>query len=136
MPDSQRHACQRFFANASVWQRFYYVLVCVRTEAADNLVTNPGFESGTTGWYGSGCNFTTSTTVFHSGSRSGYAYNRTNTWNSIRQSMLGKMEAGRTYYISGWMKLEGGFKRQYQFDGCKNRRQRHKLYVGGVDNGI
>jgi endo-1,4-beta-xylanase len=82
-------------------------MVCSRASAADNLVTNPGFESGTTGWYGTGCNFTTSTTVYHSGSRSGYAYNRTNTWSSIRQSMLSKMEAGKTYYISGWMKLEG-----------------------------
>jgi endo-1,4-beta-xylanase len=82
-------------------------IVCVRTKAAVNLVTNPGFESGTTGWYGSGCNFTTSTSVFHSGRQRGYASNRTNTWNSIQQSMMGKMIAGRTYYISGWMKLEG-----------------------------
>ena len=75
--------------------------------ADENVLTNPGFESGTTGWYGSGCNFTTSTTVYRSGSRSGYAYNRTNTWSSIRQSMLGKMQPGKTYFISGWMKLEG-----------------------------
>jgi len=82
-------------------------MVCAQTQAADNLVTNPGFESGTTGWYGSGCNFATSSAVYHSGSASGYAYNRTSTWNSIQQSMMGKMQAGRTYYISGWMKLEG-----------------------------
>jgi endo-1,4-beta-xylanase len=83
------------------------LIFCAQAKAAENLLTNPGFESGTTGWFGSGCSFTTSTTVYRSGSQSGYAYNRTNTWSSIRQSMLGKMEAGKTYFISGWMKIEG-----------------------------
>ncbi|MGA2916504.1 MAG: carbohydrate binding domain-containing protein [Sedimentisphaerales bacterium] len=44
-----------------------------------NLLTNPGFESGTTGWSGFGCSFTTSTTIYHSGTKSGYAYGRTAT---------------------------------------------------------
>jgi GH35 family endo-1,4-beta-xylanase len=74
---------------------------------ASNILTNPGFESGTTGWYGVGCNLTASTNVYRSGSRSGYSYNRTNTWSSIRQSMTGKMLPGKTYHISGWMKIEG-----------------------------
>jgi len=82
-------------------------IVFAQAAVAENILTNPGFESGTTGWFGIGCNFTTSTTVYRSGSRSGYANNRTNTWSSIRQSMLGKMQAGKTYLISGWMKLEG-----------------------------
>lgn len=45
----------------------------------DNLVTNPGFESGTTGWVGSGCTLSISTSVFHQGSKSGYATGRTAT---------------------------------------------------------
>ncbi len=77
------------------------------TAGGQNLVTNPGFESGTSGWYGSGCDISTSTSVYRSGSSSGYAYNRTDTWNSLRQSMLGKMEAGKTYAVSGWMRLDG-----------------------------
>jgi O-glycosyl hydrolase len=72
-----------------------------------NLLTNPGFESGTTGWSAFGGSFTTSTTVYRSGNRSGYSYNRTGTWNGISQSLLGKMTPGKTYIITGWIRLEG-----------------------------
>lgn len=95
-----------FMQNTGI-STLFLLLICVQTAAADNLVTNPGFESGTTGWSGIGCSISTSTGEFRSGSRSGYAYNRTNTWNSLRQSMLGKMTDGKIYRISGWMKLLG-----------------------------
>jgi arabinoxylan arabinofuranohydrolase len=73
-----------------------------------NLLTNPGFESGTTGWFAfGGCKFKVSTTVYRSGTSSGYAYDRTQPYQGIAQSLLGKMEAGKTYAITGWMKLEG-----------------------------
>jgi len=85
---------------------FAVVLSLSHCYGATNLLTNPGFESGTTGWSGLGCSITTSTTVYRSGSRSGYAYSRTATWNGLLQSLLGKMEAGKTYTISGWMMLE------------------------------
>jgi endo-1,4-beta-xylanase len=75
--------------------------------AGENLAVNPGFESGTTGWVGSGCTLSISTSVFHDGNQSGYATGRTQTWNSILQSMNGKMLPGKTYLISGWMKVEG-----------------------------
>lgn len=71
-----------------------------------NLLTNPGFESGTSGWSGFGCSFTTSTSVYRSGSRSGYATNRTGTWQGISQSLMGKMTAGQTYTLTAWMRLE------------------------------
>jgi len=71
-----------------------------------NLLTNPGFESGTTGWSGFGCSFTTSTTIYHSGTKSGYAYGRTATWNGISQSLLGKLTPGKTYIITAWLRLE------------------------------
>ncbi len=92
---------------------FFKCIFCITTMllaqgfGATNLITNPDFESGTSGWTGVGCDFSSSTSEHRSGSKSGYADNRTNTWSSIRQSMLGKMEAGKTYRISGWMKLEG-----------------------------
>ncbi len=71
-----------------------------------NLLTNPGFEDGATGWAGRNCPFSTSTSEKHSGSQSGRAYSRTDTWQGIKQSLLGKMENGKTYQISGWVKLE------------------------------
>jgi glucuronoarabinoxylan endo-1,4-beta-xylanase len=71
-----------------------------------NVLTNPGFESGTSSWSGFGCSFTTSTTIYHSGTKSGYAYSRTATWNGISQSLLGKLTPSKTYIITAWLRLE------------------------------
>ncbi len=80
-------------------------LMPVSADAIENLLVNPGFEEGTTGWAGRGCTFSTST-VSRSGSYSGYATDRSSTWQGIKQSVLGKMIPGETYTISAWMKLE------------------------------
>ncbi len=82
-------------------------LMAIRAEAAENILTNPGFESGTTGWSGFGCSFTTSTSIRRSGIRSGRAYNRSGDWSGIKQSLVGKMEDGETYFLSGWIRLSG-----------------------------
>jgi GH35 family endo-1,4-beta-xylanase len=97
------------FADGFLGIVFFLITILSFTPAygGDNLITNPGFESGATGWVGSGCTFSTSTSVYHQGGRSGYATSRTATWNSILQSMNGKMLPGKTYLISGWMKVEG-----------------------------
>ncbi|MHC4633291.1 MAG: carbohydrate binding domain-containing protein, partial [Planctomycetota bacterium] len=80
-------------------------LMSTRGEAVENLLVNPGFEEGTTGWAGRGCTFSVST-VSRSGSYSGYATDRNAFWDGIKQSVLGKMIPGETYTISAWMKLE------------------------------
>ena len=73
-----------------------------------NLLTNPGFEDGITGWNAfAGCNLTASTLHYRSGTSSGYASGRTQNYQGIAQSLLGKMEPGKTYRITGWVKLEG-----------------------------
>jgi glucuronoarabinoxylan endo-1,4-beta-xylanase len=80
-------------------------LMSTRGDAVENLLINPGFEEGTSGWSDRGGTFSTST-VSHSGSYSGYATNRNFYWDGIKQSVLGKMIPGETYTISAWMKLE------------------------------
>jgi len=82
-------------------------LILGQASAAVNVLANPGFESGTTGWSGYGCTFTSTTALYRSGVQSGYATGRTATWNGIVQSLTGKMEAGKTYNVSGWIRLEG-----------------------------
>jgi hypothetical protein len=53
---------------------FSVCLVLLPAYGDINLLTNPGFESGTTGWQAfAGCKFTTSTAVYRSGASSGYA---------------------------------------------------------------
>ncbi len=81
------------------------LLMSSRGQAVENLLINPGFEEGTSGWSDRGGTFLTST-VSRSGSYSGYATNRNFYWDGIKQSVLGKMIPGETYTISAWMKLE------------------------------
>jgi hypothetical protein len=70
-----------------------------------NIITNPGFEDSN-GWGSRGCTFTYTTAQKHSGANCGKASDRTATWQGIKQSLLGKMENGKTYQISGWVRLE------------------------------
>jgi hypothetical protein len=71
-----------------------------------NLVVNGGFENGTNGWADRHCSIEAVSTPTHSGSGSAKVFNRKETWQGIKQSMLGKMTNGNTYKISGWVRLE------------------------------
>jgi glucuronoarabinoxylan endo-1,4-beta-xylanase len=71
-----------------------------------NILVNPGFENGTEGWSGRSCQIEAVTTPVHSGSGSAKAYGRSDTWQGISQSILGKMVVGKTYRIQGWVRLE------------------------------
>jgi endo-1,4-beta-xylanase len=83
------------------------LLACLLSSAsAQNLLQNPGFESGTTGWSGYGSvTLTASTAQAHSGSRSAYVRNRTAAWNGVAQSVLGVLQPGQTYRMSAWVRL-------------------------------
>lgn len=75
--------------------------------AAQNLFTNPGFESGTTGWTdNSSATFAAVTNQFHSGTRCAYLSNRTASWNGIVQSVAGVLQNTNTYYVSAWVLIE------------------------------
>jgi len=71
-----------------------------------NVLTNPGFENGTAGWSGRSCSIEAVTSPVHSGSGGAKVSGRTETWQGIKQSMLGKMVEGETYQIQGWVRLE------------------------------
>ena len=71
-----------------------------------NLLINPGFENGKTGWAGRNCSIAVDSNEKHSGLQSAKAFGRNDTWQGIKQSLIGKMENGKTYRISAWVKLE------------------------------
>jgi len=71
-----------------------------------NLLRNPGFESGMDGWTDRSCPIEAVKSPVHSGSGSARAYGRSDTWQGIKQSMIGKMMDGETYEVSGWVRLE------------------------------
>src|SRR5215469_16789497 len=78
--------------------------------AAQNLVTNPGFETGdTTGWFAWGSStLSVETNQVHSGDYACDVSNRTDTWNGIAQSLQGVLQANQTYNFSVWLLLAGG----------------------------
>lgn len=88
---------------------FFTVFLSLAASYGDsNVLINPGFEDGITGWTDRNCSIDTVGDPVYSGSLSGRAYNRTATWQGIKQSMLDKMEPGETYKISGYVRLEEG----------------------------
>jgi hypothetical protein len=74
--------------------------------ADTNILVNPDFENGTTGWNGRSCQIEAVSTPVHSGSGCAKAFGRTDGWQGISQSILGKMAPGKTYHISGWVRLD------------------------------
>jgi O-glycosyl hydrolase len=78
--------------------------------AAQNLATNPGFETGnTTGWFAFGSpSISAQSSQVHSGSFAGQVTNRTATFNGIAQSFQGVLQANQTYSISAWLRLVSG----------------------------
>ncbi len=76
-------------------------------KADKNLLTNPGFEYGNTeGWTDWGCDLRAVRDQVYTGSFSVLASNRTEAWQGPVQSILGAMEDGKTYIISGWVRLQ------------------------------
>lgn len=76
---------------------------------AQNLLQNPGFESGTTSWFGWGpVSLSSSTAQPRTGSRSALVTNRTDAWNGVAQSVLGILQPTNTYRISAWVRLVSG----------------------------
>jgi endo-1,4-beta-xylanase len=75
----------------------------VDVDAIENLLTNPGFENGTTGWSGHGPATVASTVSLHSGVGAASVGSRTVAWHGIEQSVFGKTEDGRMYYGAGWV---------------------------------
>ncbi len=85
----------------------FFLLACFTPASAQNVLVNPGFEQGTTGWFGFGpVTFTAPTTLPRSGSLSAYIQNRGETWQGVAQSLLGRISTGATCEVSAWVRLD------------------------------
>ena len=78
------------------------------TPTSGNLITNPGMETGnTTGWAVNGAGtIAASTAQKHSGTYSLLHTGRTATWNGPLQNLTSKVQSGKTYACSGWVRLD------------------------------
>lgn len=70
-----------------------------------NVLTNPGFEDGTTGWVARSCSISAVPSPVRSGSYSAAATGRTATWQGIQQTLMDKVMVGQTYQISGYVRV-------------------------------
>jgi O-glycosyl hydrolase len=87
-----------------------FLLLATVSVGAQNLVTNPGFETGdTTGWFAFGTpTIAAETSQVHSGTYAAQVSNRTQTFMGIAQSFVGVLQAGQTYNVSAWVRLVSG----------------------------
>lgn len=81
------------------------VCFCLVYAYGENLVTNPDFEDGTSGWSSRGCSIESIDSPVHSGSGAAKVFDRTEGWQGIKQDMVDKMKDGKTYKVSVWAKL-------------------------------
>ena len=72
-----------------------------------NLVTNPGFETGTSGWYAWSGTLSATTAQAHGGAESGVVTDRSATWNGPVYSLLSAVTPGATYAASAWARIDG-----------------------------
>jgi hypothetical protein len=74
--------------------------------SSSNRVLNPGFEGGLTNWYANSGTIQSEYTEVHSGTQSVLVKDRTLTWMGVQQTMIGRLDANRTYRVSCWAKLK------------------------------
>ena len=93
------------------------IMLHAGTAAAQNLITNPGFESGSISpWasFGGSITLSVQTTQVHSGTYAAEVTNRTQTYEGISQSVLSILTPGQTYNVSAWVRLVNGVNQNVQ----------------------
>jgi glucuronoarabinoxylan endo-1,4-beta-xylanase len=72
----------------------------------NNILVNPGFERGREGWFDRTCAIEAVASPVHGGTGSCKAIRRLANWQGVKQSVFGKMVNGKTYNVSGWVRLD------------------------------
>ena len=73
------------------------------------VIENGDFESGSGGWFGFGpVSVAASSERAHGGSQSGHVSGRTDTWNGMAVSLLGRLTPGASYTVSAWAQVGSG----------------------------
>jgi len=70
-----------------------------------NIITNGGFENGTTGWTGNGGTLTASTTTPFAGTATASVTNRVDEWNGTLQSLTSSVVSGARVAMTAWVRV-------------------------------
>jgi len=84
------------------------IIFCISASAAENIIVNGNFETGTTsGWFPFGSDLIiTVETTSHGGNFSAQVAGRSQNWQGLAQSILNRLEVGKTYELTAWVMLE------------------------------
>ncbi len=83
------------------------LILVIGAARAENIITNPGFETGdTTGWTDWGCDLKATKQQAYKGNYSVLVNERTQHWQGPVQSLLGKINIGQNYFVSAWIMLK------------------------------
>jgi hypothetical protein len=72
----------------------------------NNILTNPGFERGKSGWFDRTCAIEPVSSPVHGGTGAMKVIRRLANWQGVKQSVFGKLVEGKIYKVSGWVKLD------------------------------
>ena len=99
--DRQRRAMRGW------WVLVVLGLVWGGTASAQNLLINPGFETGTAaGWFGfAGSSLAASSAQAHTGGFSGLSFNRLAALDGPGQKLTASIVDGQDYRVSCWVRL-------------------------------
>lgn len=99
-----------YFEGPAGGVNFYIDDVYVRQlpppDPSSNLIANPGFETGLTGWSSWGGALQLSSDA-HTGTQSARLTSRTGTWQGPVYNLLSAVQPGATYNFSAWGKIGG-----------------------------
>ena len=83
-----------------------FVLLAAISGHGQNLLTNPGFESGTQSWDIHGGGSLTAAANAHWGDYAAWVTNRIDPTNGIQQSLAKKLVPGAAYYCAAWAAVD------------------------------
>jgi hypothetical protein len=100
----------RLYTKATVGEamRMYSVVFSEKPPVTNNLLLNPGMESGTSNWYGFYCSISSSSGKQHSGAASLKATSRTDYYAGPAQTISSSLESGQAYEIEAWVQMSSG----------------------------
>ncbi|CAG5119581.1 unnamed protein product, partial [Candidula unifasciata] len=82
---------------------FWCVLFISALCSGQDLLTNPSFENGVTGWKGEGFTLQTDTSIAHEGAASALSTDRTQNWQGPTQDIV--LTGGSRYEFSAYIQL-------------------------------
>jgi len=124
----------RLYCRAAVGEamRMYSIVFSEVPPQINNLLRNPGMESGAANWNGVDCTLTVVKSTSHSGAASLRAMYRADHSAGPVQTVSGFLESGQSYEIEAWVKTDTGTADARLVLYCNGLLSLSTYYTGGT----